>query len=171
VVSDYFLGLLTMALLEIGKQFVRDLEKAGTLALYVPLEGGYEGRYNRRLQIAGYTTYSITARGLGDLSAYLTGVHGVRPPHLGKKDIGNGAAVGDVYYIPPILTYRLATLPPQSKGLVLWILEGHVLSRQELDYLVLLPSIEPRVKVTVEMGGDRSFNWGSLSDALKSPAT
>ena len=39
MVSDYFLGLLTMALLEIGKQFVRDLEKAGTLALYVPLEG------------------------------------------------------------------------------------------------------------------------------------
>ncbi len=155
-----------MALIEIGKQFVRDLEKAGTLALYVPLEGGFEGRYNRRLQIAGYTTYSITARGLGDLSMYLTGVHGVRPPHLGKKDIGNGAAVGDVYYIPPVLTYRLATLPPKSKGLVLWVLEGYVLSRQELEYLSVLPSIEPRVKVAIEMGGARSCTWKPLADVL-----
>ncbi len=72
-----------MALFTTGKSFIRDLEKSGALGLYVPLEGGFEGRYQRRLRAAGYLTVHITARGLGDLGAYLMGVHGVRPPHLG----------------------------------------------------------------------------------------
>lgn len=74
-----------MALITTGKPFIRDLEKWGALALYAPLEGGFEGRYRRRLRAKGYATLSLTARGLGDMAAYLTGVHGVRPPHLGKK--------------------------------------------------------------------------------------
>lgn len=155
-----------MALIATGSKLIRDLEKNGALAIYAPLEGGYEGRYQRRLRAAGYTTYNITARGLGDLAAYLTGVHGVRPPHLGKKSLGSGAAVGYVYYVPPIVTLELEHLPPKSKGLVLWILEGFILSSQEIEYLTTLPQVEPRVKVVVEMGGERVFSWKPLKDNL-----
>ncbi|MGF1495817.1 MAG: NAD(P)H-quinone oxidoreductase subunit N [Elainellaceae cyanobacterium] len=155
-----------MALIVTGKRFAKDLEEAGALAIYMPLEGGYEGRYQRRLRAAGYGMLHITARGLGDISAYLMGVHGVRPPHLGKKDIGTGAAVGYRYYLPPAATYQLEQLSSNSKGLVIWLLEGMILSRQELEYLTTLPKIEPRIKVVVEMGGDRTFQWKPLSQTL-----
>jgi NAD(P)H-quinone oxidoreductase subunit N len=155
-----------MALIATGKSFIRDLEKSGALALYAPLEGGFEGRYRRRLRAAGYASLSISARGLGDLAAYLTGVHGVRPPHLGKKDTGKGAAVGEVYYVPPVVNYQLEHLPPKSKGLVLWILEGFILSSQEIEYLTTLPQQEPRVKVALEIGGDRYFRWTPLKNTL-----
>lgn len=155
-----------MALITTGKSFIRALEKAGALGLYLPLEGGAEGRYQRRLRAYGYHTINITARGLGDPAAYLTKVHGVRPPHLGKKTIGQDAAVGDIYYIPPIALYELESLPPNAKGLALWILEGQILSRQEIEYLINLPKNEPRIKVVLEMGGDRAFNWKPLADTL-----
>lgn len=155
-----------MALITTGKPFIRALEQAGAVGVYVPLEGGHEGRYQRRLRAAGYGVLHITARGLGDLSSYLLDVHGVRPPHLGKKDTGQGAAVGARYYIPPIATYQLEHLPPNAKGLVLWLLEGAVLSRQELEFLASLPTIQPRIKVVIELGGDRSFRWKSLQDVL-----
>ncbi|WP_337884966.1 NAD(P)H-quinone oxidoreductase subunit N [Fischerella thermalis] len=155
-----------MALITTGNTLIRDLEKNGALGVYVPLEGGFEGRYRRRLRAAGYITLHITARGLGDLAAYLTGVHGVRPPHLGKKSTGSGAAVGYVYYVPPIVNYQLEQLPPKSKGLVLWIIEGHILSDQEIEYLANLPKLEPRVKVVIERGGDRVFRWMALEKTL-----
>jgi NAD(P)H-quinone oxidoreductase subunit N len=151
-----------MALITTGKPFIRDLEKSGALALYVPLEGGFEGRYERRLRAAGYVTLKMLARGLGDLAQYLTGVHGVRPPHLGKKTIGREAAVGYTYYLPPILSYHLEQLPPKAKGLVLWVVDGQVFSRQEREFLTSLPKLDPRVKVAVELGGDRSFRWTQL---------
>ncbi len=155
-----------MALIATGNQLLRDLEKSGALGVYVPLEGGFEGRYQRRLRAAGYTALNITARGLGDVAMYLTGVHGVRPPHLGKKSLGTGAAVGYVYYVPPIVNTQLEQLPPKSKGLLLWIIEGNILSRQEVEYLASLPKMEPKVKVVVEMGGDRFFRWMPLKDTL-----
>lgn len=148
-----------MALITTGKSFIRDLEQSGALALYVPLEGGFEGRYRRRLRAAGYASLCLSARGLGDLAAYLTDIHGVRPPHLGKKDIR-------VYYLPPIVSYQLEHLPAKSKGLVLWLIDGSVLSRQEVEYLSLLVKQEPRVKVAVEMGGERYFRWQPLKDTL-----
>jgi NAD(P)H-quinone oxidoreductase subunit N len=151
-----------MALITTGKPFIRDLEKSGALALYVPLEGGFEGRYERRLRAAGYVTLKMLARGLGDLAQYLTGVHGVRPPHLGKKTIGREAAVGYTYYVPPILSYHLEQLPPKAKGLVLWVVDGQVFSRQERDYLASLAKQDPRVKVAVEVGGDRVLRWTQL---------
>ena len=154
-----------MALLTTGKPFIRDLEKSGALAAYAPLEGGFEGRYQRRLRAAGYNLLSITARGLGDLSAYLTDIHGIRPPHLGKKNIGQEAAVGPVYYVPPLAGSQLANLSPKSKGLVLWIMEGVVLSRNELAYLVNLSQQVPRLKVVVELGGERYFRWQPLLEA------
>lgn len=156
-----------MALITIGKRFIRDLEHSGALGLYVPLEGGHEGRYRRRLRAAGYDTMVLTARGLGDLSMYLNGVHGVRPPHLGKKNVGLSAAVGYVYYVVPLLGNRLEQLPPHRKGLVLWLLEGAILSDQELEYLRVLPSQVPRLKVAVEVGGDRYFRWQPLDEVIK----
>lgn len=155
-----------MALLTTGKPFIKDLESNGAIAVRMPLEGGFEGRYQRRLKAAGYETMNLTARGLGDVSAYLTAIHGVRPPHLGKKSTGSGAAVGYTYFIPPMLTYRLDSLAPKAKGMVLWLIEGHILARQELAYLVSLPTIEPRVKVVVEMGGDRYFSWEPLANVV-----
>ncbi len=158
-----------MALITSGNQLIRDLETYGSLGLYVPLEGGFEGRYRRRIRAAGYTSLCITARGLGDLASYLMGVHGVRPPHLGKKsNTVSGAMVGYRYFIPPIVSYNLEQLPPKSKGLLLWVIEGNVLSSQELEYLANLPSIEPRVKVAVELGGDRAFRWTPLKQTLLS---
>jgi NAD(P)H-quinone oxidoreductase subunit N len=155
-----------MALITTGNKLIRDLEKSGALGVYVPLEGGFEGRYRRRLRAAGYTTLNMSARGLGDLSAYLTGIHGVRPPHLGKKDVGQGAAVGYVYYVPPIVNSQLEQMPPKSKGLVLWIIDGHILSNQEVEFLANLPLSEPRVKVVVERGGERYFRYVPLKETL-----
>ncbi|AFY96616.1 NAD(P)H-quinone oxidoreductase subunit N [Chamaesiphon minutus] len=146
-----------MPLITTGKPFIRDLEQAGSLGVYVPLEGGYEGRYQRRLRATGYESMRLSARGLGDISAYLTGVHGVRPAHLGKKEIRT-------YYIPPMLDTFLNNLLPTSKGLVLWLIDGQVLSKQELAYLTQLPTIDPRVKVVIELGGDRQFSWKKLTD-------
>ncbi|CDN11395.1 MAG: NAD(P)H-quinone oxidoreductase subunit N [Richelia sp.] len=155
-----------MALITTGKRFIRELDQFGALGVYAPLEGGYEGRYRRRLRAAGYHTLSLTAKGLGDIAAYLTGVHGVRPPHLGKKSTSNGAAVGSVYYVPPIITSQLEQLAPKSKGLVLWIIEGYVLDDQEIDYLVNLSNAVPQVKVVVERGGDRAFKWKPLEETM-----
>lgn len=155
-----------MALLTTGGQLIKDLETHGAIAAYVPLEGGFEGRYRRRIRAAGYQSLSITARGLGDVAAYLTGVHGVRPAHLGKKSTGSGAAVGYTYFIPPIVTTQIEQLPPKSKGLLLWIIEGHILSSQELEYLANLPKIEPRVKVVIEVGGERYFRWQPLTQVI-----
>lgn len=157
-----------MALITSGKQLIRDLETFGALGAYVPLEGGFEGRYRRRIRASGYTSLSITARGLGDLAMYLTGVHGVRPPHLGKKSTSTGAAVGYTYFVPPIVGTQVAQLPAKSKGLLLWIIEGHILSSEELAYLSSLPEVEPRLKLVVELGGDRYFRWEPLNQALLS---
>lgn len=142
-----------------GKRLLRDLESEGALAFYTPLEGGFEGRYIRRMRAAGYVAYPLSARGLGDPDAYLTGVHGVRPPHLGKKDIRT-------YYLPPLVQTQLDALPAGKKGLVLWILEGYVLSQQERQFLSVLPEIEPRVKVVLELGGDRALRWMPLKETL-----
>ncbi len=153
-----------MPLITTGSKLIRDLETYGALAMYVPLEGGFEGRYRRRVRANGYITYNLSARGLGDLAAYLTGVHGVRPPHLGKKNSGNEAAVGNVYFVPPLIKTQLEQLPPKSKGLVLWIIEGQILSSQEIAFLTQLPQQEPRVKVVLEMGGARVVQWTPLKD-------
>lgn len=155
-----------MPLLTTGKSFIRALEKSQALGVYAPLEGGFEGRYQRRLRNAGYTTFNLTARGLGDLDAYLMGIHGVRPAHLGKKDIGQDAAVGPIYYIPPIAAYQLSNLPANSKGLVLWIIEGFILSTQEKQYLINLCQQEEKLKVVLELGGERYFRWQPLNEAL-----
>ena len=136
-----------------------DLAQAGALAMFVPPEGGYEGRYLRRLRNCGYEVISMSARGLGDISSYLTGVHGVRPPHLGKSNLRT-------YFIPPIVSYRLRALPPNHKGLVLWLAEGKYLSREELAVLGEIPSQDSRVKIVVEVATARSISWKPLKQIL-----
>ncbi len=161
-----FSALSFPPILSTGRPFIKALEQAGALAVYAPLEGGMEGRYLRRARASGYRAVSLTARGLGDLDRYLNGVHGVRPPHLGKKTIGREAAVGPVYFVPPILSCQLGELDAKTKGVLLWLIEGQVLSKQELSYLVNLPKKESRIKIVVEMGGDRQFSWKPLSELI-----
>lgn len=153
-----------MALIAFNK-FTSDLEKAGALGVRMPLEGGHEGRYRRRVRSAGYECAYMSVRGLGDLSAFLLDIHGVRPPHLGKKNLDD-SATGDRYYLPPVINYRLQSMPAKSKGLLLWLIEGHILSNQEIEFLVTLPSLEPRVKVVLEIGGDREMTWFPLKQVI-----
>ncbi|MBL1209891.1 NAD(P)H-quinone oxidoreductase subunit N [Geminocystis sp. GBBB08] len=155
-----------MPLLTTGKSFIRDLEKSGILAVYAPLEGGFEGRYQRRLRTSGYNTINFSARGLGDLSSYLMETHGVRPAHLGKKNIGQEGAVGPTYFVLPIAISQLENLPSSSKGLVLWIIEGFVLSNQEKQYLISLTKQQPKIKIVLELGGERYFRWQPLESML-----
>ncbi|MFM7675798.1 MAG: NAD(P)H-quinone oxidoreductase subunit N [Synechococcus sp.] len=151
-----------MPLLLTGRGFRQDLEKAGALALYAPLEGGAETRLLRRLRAAGYRAQITSARGLGDPEAYLFQLHGVRPPHLGHQSVGRGAAVGEVQRVMP----QLGSLLEGESPILLWLLEGSVLSQAELASLLALCRREPRLKVVVEMGGARALRWEPLDNLL-----
>jgi len=144
-------------------KWASDVEKYGALAVYAPAEGGYEGRYAVRLKSEGYHFMNISARGLGDPEAYLTKVHGVRPPHLGKQAVAR-------WYLPPDVDYRLSLLPKTCKGLVLWVIEAKVLSKAELQFLALLPALRPNVKVIAECGTWREYRWKPLTEVSGVPA-
>lgn len=148
-----------MALFVTGKKFIRDVETTGAVGAYVPLEGGFEGRFKRRIRAAGYATLFVSAPGVGDLASYFMGIHGVRPPHVGKNAIRT-------FFLPPFVSYQLENLPPKTKGLVLWMYDGQRLSQEELAYLRDLTQIEPRLKVVVELGGARDFVWKPLTAVL-----
>ncbi|MBM5824504.1 MAG: NAD(P)H-quinone oxidoreductase [Cyanobacteria bacterium M_surface_10_m2_119] len=151
-----------MPLLLSGRGFRQELERSGALALYSPLEGGAETRLLRRLRAAGYRAQMTSARGLGDPEAYLLQLHGVRPPHLGHQSVGRGAAVGEVQRVMPMLGALLDGAGP----VVLWLLEGQVLSSAELSSLVALSQREPRLKLVVEMGGSRALRWQPLAELV-----
>mgnify|MGYP006277788337 CR=1 FL=1 len=155
-----------MPLLLTGRGFRQDLERAGVLALWAPLEGGAETRLLRRLRAAGYHAQMLSARGLGDPEAYLFRQHGVRPPHLGHQNVGRTAAVGEVQLAAPILAPQLL----QDGPLLLWLLEGQVLSTAELAALLDLTRREPRLKIVVELGGARALRWRPLADVLAAAA-
>ena len=147
-----------MPLLLTGRGFRRDLESAGALALYAPLEGGAETRLLRRLRASGYHTQLSTCRGLGDPESFLLGLHGVRPPHLGHQCVGHEAAVGDVQLVMPQLGPALAA----DRPVLLWLLEGQVLSAAERRSLVALCRREKNLFMVVEMGGARALRWSPL---------
>ncbi len=153
-----------MPLLLTGRGFRNDLEKSGCLAIHVPLEGGAETRLLRRLRASGYRTQIISARGLGDPEVFLFQLHGVRPPHLGHQSVGRNGAVGEIQQVIP----QLYELIIENVPVVLWLLEGQVLSRSELLTITDLCQREPRLKVVVEMGGARSLRWQSMKDLLSS---
>jgi NAD(P)H-quinone oxidoreductase subunit N len=151
-----------MPLLLSGRGFRQELEQAGALALFVPLEGGAETRLLRRMRAAGYQAQMTSARGLGDPEAYLLQLHGVRPPHLGHHSVGRTAAVGDVQRVMP----QLGALLEGRKPILLWLIEGQVLSSAELASLVALGRREPRLKLVVEMGGSRTLRWQPLEQLV-----
>lgn len=151
-----------MPLLLSGRGFRQDLERAGALALFAPLEGGAETRLMRRMRAVGYRAQLTSARGLGDPEAFLLQLHGVRPPHLGHQSVGRGAAVGDVQRVMP----QLGALLEGTQPILLWMLEGQVLSQAELGSLIALCQREPRLKLVVEMGGSRELRWQPLEQLL-----
>ena len=53
-----------------------------------------------------------------------------------------------------LATYELSSLPADAKGLAIWIIEGQILSRQEIQYLIDLTKEEPKLKIVLEMGGE-----------------
>ncbi|GLJ44826.1 hypothetical protein SUGI_0942910 [Cryptomeria japonica] len=140
-----------------------DVEKYKAIAIYPPHEGGYSGRYATKLRYEGYHLLNLTARGLGDLETYLTKVHAVRPAHLGKQPIAR-------FNMPPEIDYRLSLLPPKSKGLVLWLIEAKVLSKTELQFLALLPTLRPKVRVIAQCGNWRKFKWKPLREIIDLPS-
>jgi NAD(P)H-quinone oxidoreductase subunit N len=151
-----------MPLLLTGRRFREDLEKAGALALYAPLEGGAETRLMRRLRAAGYRAQMTSARGLGDPEVFLLQSHGIRPPHLGHHSVGNAAAVGDVQQVMP----QLGPLLEGTNPILLWLLEAQVLSAAELSALCGLTQREPRLRIVAEMGGSRSLRWHPLDQCV-----
>lgn len=144
-------------------QWLSDVEEHKALAIYSPHEGGYEGRYLNRLRYQGYYFLDLTARGIGDPETTLTKFHPVCPPHVGKQPIAR-------WYFPPEVDYRLSLLPPNAKGLVVWIIEAKVLSKAELQFLALLPTLRPRVRVIAECGNWRKFMWKPLKEIAGLPA-
>ena len=57
-----------MPLLLSGKKFHNDLKTNKCLAIFAPLEGGYETRLLRRMRAKGFKTFITSARGLGAVS-------------------------------------------------------------------------------------------------------
>jgi NAD(P)H-quinone oxidoreductase subunit N len=151
-----------MPLLLTGRRFRADLEQAGALALFAPLEGGAETRLMRRLRAAGYRAQMTSARGLGDPEAFLFELHGVRPPHLGHHSVGREAAVGTVHRVMP----ELGSLLEGDHPILLWLLEAQVLSAAERSSLCSLTRKEPRLKIVAEMGGSRSLRWEPLEQGV-----
>ncbi|MFM7269597.1 MAG: NAD(P)H-quinone oxidoreductase subunit N [Cyanobium sp.] len=151
-----------MPLLLTGRGFRDALESSGALAVFAPLEGGAETRLLRRMRAGGYRTHLTSARGLGDLEAFLFELHGVRPPHLGHQSVGRGAAVGEVQRVMPLLGADLQGEAP----VLLWLLEGQVLSSAERASLLALTRREPRLKLVVELGGSRALRWQPLESCL-----
>ena len=116
----------------------------------------------RRMRAVGYRAQLTSARGLGDPEAFLLQLHGVRPPHLGHQSVGRGAAVGEVQRVMP----QLVALLEGTQPILLWLLEGQVLSQAELGSLIALCQREPRLKLVVEMGGSRELRWQPLEQLL-----
>ena len=149
-----------MPLLLSGRTFRRDLERSKALALYAPLEGGAETRLLRRMRACGYHTELSSVRGLGDPEVFLLGLHGIRPPHLGHQRVGKEAAVGEVQMVMPQLGPALSGPNP----VLIWLLEGQVLSAAERSSLLALCEREPRLHFVLEMGGSRNLRWHPLAD-------
>ncbi|XP_010547389.1 PREDICTED: NAD(P)H-quinone oxidoreductase subunit N, chloroplastic [Tarenaya hassleriana] len=153
-IGDFIGGDLVK--LDIGR-WLADVEEHKAIAIYTPHEGGYEGRYLNRLRYQGYYFLDLSARGLGDPETTLLKPYPVCPAHLGKQPIAR-------WYYPPEVDYRLAALPPDAKGLVVWVIEAKVLSKSELQFLALLPSLRPNVRVIAECGNWRKFMWKPLKE-------
>ena len=153
-----------MPLLLSGQKFYDDLFKHGSLAIFAPLEGGYETRLLRRMRARGFKTYITSARGLGDPEVFLFNLHGVRAPHLGHQNIGRNGALGEVQQVIP---QAAELFNENDKKKLLWLLEGQVLSQSELERLIQISKENEELKIVIEMGGSRKLNWESLKNYIK----
>jgi NAD(P)H-quinone oxidoreductase subunit N len=70
--------------------------------------------------------------------------------------------VGEVQRVMPLLGGDLEGTSP----ILLWLLEGQVLSDAELASLLQLCRRESRLKLVVEMGGARALRWQPLEQLL-----
>ena len=61
---------------------------------------------------------------------------------------------------------QLNELLVENKPLILWLLEGQVLSNSELLSINNLCQKEPRIKIVIEMGGARSIKWQPLNEFI-----
>jgi NAD(P)H-quinone oxidoreductase subunit N len=76
--------------------------------------------------------------------------------------VGRGAAVGEVQRVMPLLGSQFEGTGP----VLLWLLEGQVLSTAELAALCGFCRREPRLKIVVEMGGSRALRWQPLEQLV-----
>ena len=152
-----------MPLLLTGKKFFNDLHRNKCLAMFAPLEGGYETRLLRRMRAKGYKTYITSARGLGDPEVFLLKLHGIRPPHLGHQSVGRNGALGEVQQVIPQAS---ELFNDNDKNKLLWLLEGQVLSKNELESLINLCTDDNKLQIVVEMGGARKLKWESLNEYI-----
>ena len=148
-----------MPLLLSGQKFYDDLFQHGALALFAPLEGGYETRLLRRMRARGFKTYITSARGLGDPEVFLFNLHGVRAPHLGHQNVGRNGALGEVQQV---ISVAAELFNDKDKKKLLWLIEGQVLSQSELASLIKISQDDNTLKIVVEMGGSRNLQWQSL---------
>jgi len=125
--------------------------------VFSPPDGGYEGRFTLAVKNSGYYILNVNARGLGDVEAYLTKVHGVRPAHVGKQPIQR-------FFEPGLATTALEKKGAGTdKGVCIWIQDGLVLSKTELAYLTSLVTADSNFKVVVECGYEREVVWKPLT--------
>tara|TARA_B100000073_G_scaffold187200_1_gene155002 strand:- start:363 stop:833 length:471 start_codon:yes stop_codon:yes gene_type:complete len=153
-----------MPLLLSGQKFNEDLKKHSSLAIFTPLEGGYETRLLRRMRAKGFKTLITSARGLGDPEVFLFNLHGVRPPHLGHQNIGRNGALGEVQQVIPQAAELFCSNDNQK---LIWILEGQVFSQSELESLCSLSKSDQSLKLVIEMGGSRKLEWLPLKEYLE----
>jgi NAD(P)H-quinone oxidoreductase subunit N len=66
--------------------------------------------------------------------------------------------VGEVHQVMP----QLGALLEGDAPILLWLLEGQVLSAAERTSLVALTRRWPRLRIVVEMGGARELRWQPL---------
>ena len=152
-----------MPLLLTGKKFFNDLQRNICLAMFAPLEGGYETRLLRRMRAKGYKTFITSARGLGDPEVFLLKLHGIRPPHLGHQSVGRNGALGEVQQVIPQAS---ELFNDNDKNKLLWLLEGQVLSQNELESLINICTDDNKLQIVVEMGGARKLKWESLNEYI-----
>jgi NAD(P)H-quinone oxidoreductase subunit N len=65
---------------------------------------------------------------------------------------------------------QLGHLFEGSAPVLLWLLEGQVLSQAELSALLELTRRETRLKIVVELGGSRALRWQPLASVLAQAA-
>lgn len=70
--------------------------------------------------------------------------------------------MGEVQRVMPLLGPLLEGNAP----IVVWLLEGQVLSRAELASLVALSARRPGLRFVVEMGGARALRWQPLAELV-----